>query len=338
MKTLNPRKALWCFKGGLLATLFFFVFGIPSTTYAQDTTFSSVTVTTVDSANVGDTLVHWDVTFDVDTTGTGNNPTGGWIVQKITMTKKVYRCPKKEGKKPFFDKTIVYWEVWPVAPGEDSTTSELPNGSDDSYHVKLSDTYAPPNTYGTFKVVGELGYVNDPGGGLPATPGDPGGPDTNRTDAGGSTWAPGAVTEAGGLVATTTEPSFWAKMKASGKVSTRTWCVSWDKCKEDDKEIIDKEIIEEDRKEEDERGRTQESGSSTGLTNHMISFYPNPANSVITTFGADIIKTRIYSTSGALILESNERQIDIDNLAPGTYIIRLSDGEEVVSDILIVRH
>lgn len=339
MKSLNLNKVLPCLKSRLLVTLLFFVFGAQKA-IAQDTTFASVTITTVDSTLAADTL-RWDVKFKVDTTGTNGNADGGWIIQKITMSRVVYPCPRKEGQKPLPGPApITYYEVWPVAPGSDTTTSELPNGADDSFMCSLSAANAPDNTYGTFKVIAELAFVNDPGtapdGSLPNTPGDPGGADTNRTDAGGSTWAPGSVPQAGGLVATTTEPSFWGKLKDSGKVTTRTWEVSWDKCK-DSSDVEDPVKEEEIPVDDDGDGKSKRPiGNSSQMNSQNLTFYPNPAKTELTTMGADIIKTSIYSVSGEILLESDKKQINIEDLAPGVYVIHLSTGTEITREFLII--
>ncbi|WP_299126879.1 T9SS type A sorting domain-containing protein [uncultured Winogradskyella sp.] len=55
-----------------------------------------------------------------------------------------------------------------------------------------------------------------------------------------------------------------------------------------------------------------------------LSFYPNPANTIIT-LNTNNLKADIYDTSGQLIKTSEERHIDVSNISPGYYITKIED-------------
>ena len=68
-----------------------------------------------------------------------------------------------------------------------------------------------------------------------------------------------------------------------------------------------------------------------------FSFYPNPANEVIT-LNQDNCNTRIYAVTGQLVKTSNYRHIDISELNSGVYFIRIeatSTGNSVTKQLIV---
>jgi len=332
MKNLNLSKVRLYLTGSVLTFLLLFL-SFNQSAYSQDTTSSSVTITTVDSTNDDGTDPHWDVSFEVDTAGTNNNANGGWVVQKVTMSLKVDPCPGTEGDS--IDTTVVYFEVWAVPAGDNAPAAEFPNGASDRWAPNPATTGG--ETYGTFSVSSEITFVSNPGGGNPATPGHPGGSDANRDEDGGSNWGnspdTGGVPEAGGLISTYDDPtpSFWDGVDPAN-ISSRSWSYSWNNC--EDEEVEDPVVIEDGDPEGDGERSAQ---FQNDRSSDAMQFYPNPVYGQLTIVGADFIETTIYSVSGEVLIKSNERQIDTRSLAPGSYILLMNNGETVQKELLIVR-
>ncbi|MBV7268089.1 T9SS type A sorting domain-containing protein [Winogradskyella luteola] len=56
-----------------------------------------------------------------------------------------------------------------------------------------------------------------------------------------------------------------------------------------------------------------------------VSFYPNPAKGLIT-INRNGFETKIYSTLGELVMISSKKEIDISNLAPNIYLVKIESN------------
>jgi hypothetical protein len=85
---------------------------------------------------------------------------------------------------------------------------------------------------------------------------------------------------------------------------------------------------------------------SVPLTNNKLSVIPNPSSGTFTlTYPSFIRKgtVEIYSLPGnrvyqSSILNETETAIDLKNVSPGMYIIKLFDGKSTFSDKLIIKN
>ncbi len=74
---------------------------------------------------------------------------------------------------------------------------------------------------------------------------------------------------------------------------------------------------------------------------HSISIYPNPAAKLVNIAGANGYKLVIYDITGKAVMQarisSDVSTINISQLQPGSYIVKLTDGRDVKNLILIKR-
>lgn len=68
-----------------------------------------------------------------------------------------------------------------------------------------------------------------------------------------------------------------------------------------------------------------------------ISFYPNPATNTIRVKSANAITTSIYAVTGELLMQTNDKEIDVSHLKAGTYIVNMTDGTTISREQLIVQ-
>jgi hypothetical protein len=70
----------------------------------------------------------------------------------------------------------------------------------------------------------------------------------------------------------------------------------------------------------------------------VFEFYPNPASgSVNIKSESESVTTIIYDVTGAELLRTNEKTMDISKLSPGTYIITMTDGYFLQREQLVVQ-
>lgn len=65
-----------------------------------------------------------------------------------------------------------------------------------------------------------------------------------------------------------------------------------------------------------------------GLSRSAVSLYPNPASTIVSISGSDIVKAEIYNALGQLIkIESGKsmHSVDVSSLAEGVYLMKLYD-------------
>lgn len=60
--------------------------------------------------------------------------------------------------------------------------------------------------------------------------------------------------------------------------------------------------------------------------NAGFTFYPNPANEVLTIHSNDFQKAEVYSLTGAKLLESTSNKVDVKGLQAGMYLLKVYDG------------
>lgn len=72
------------------------------------------------------------------------------------------------------------------------------------------------------------------------------------------------------------------------------------------------------------------------LNNQEPNIYPNPTNGILCVEVEDFEKTSIYNITGKLVLESNEKTIDISQLPKGVYLIKVF-ANGIVSNKKIVK-
>ncbi|MBO4574404.1 MAG: T9SS type A sorting domain-containing protein [Bacteroidales bacterium] len=74
--------------------------------------------------------------------------------------------------------------------------------------------------------------------------------------------------------------------------------------------------------------------------NVMISIYPNPANDFIrieTMCTSSVQRVEMYSVTGQLVLSSTETEINVSELEPGVYFIRVNCGTNVLTERVIIK-
>jgi hypothetical protein len=81
-------------------------------------------------------------------------------------------------------------------------------------------------------------------------------------------------------------------------------------------------------------------GVSESKENKPYTFYPNPARDYIKIKTTEPVLVEIYYLQGQLLIKkkiyANEEFIPINNLSFGSYILKVSNGTEIYSDILII--
>lgn len=193
--------------GQLVLTTLLLVVG----TLAANAQFSTVTITEVET-HADCNMAYWRVRFTVD------NPdsNGGFIVQKIVFSGDVYNC---DGVRLGYD-GATYWESWPVGPNGTSSGQAWPasDGSGNMWNDQYKVGPSLANTYGSVSWTGQVAFVASPAPGV--------NPDTNTPN----TWTTTGVPMSGGLSATTTEPSYWAALQASGKLKDHNAQLTWHCC------------------------------------------------------------------------------------------------------------
>ncbi len=76
-----------------------------------------------------------------------------------------------------------------------------------------------------------------------------------------------------------------------------------------------------------------------------ISFYPNPANDYVILsvkkYDSDNLGYKLYSLNGTLLqskkVESNETRIQMGNILPGTYILKIGDNNKEIKTFKIIK-
>lgn len=172
-------------------------------------TFSSVTIIKVEKkADCSEAT--FKVKFKVNNPG----PNGGYIVQKVHLKGYRVNCDLTGAVRV----DLVYYECWFVPAGQDSAIGGPPETGTTGSGATYNDQYTMKplaNTFGEMSWQGEVAYIAIPASG------------PNPID---STWGPTNVPQSGGLLATTTTPSFWGAMVASGKTSSHDAYTSWYCC------------------------------------------------------------------------------------------------------------
>ena len=80
--------------------------------------------------------------------------------------------------------------------------------------------------------------------------------------------------------------------------------------------------------------------SSSDFTenNIEVSLYPNPANDILNIeMTSDVKSIEIYNIQGQKVLSSNQKQINVSNLASGIYMIRIQDVDNAIATKKIVK-
>lgn len=62
-----------------------------------------------------------------------------------------------------------------------------------------------------------------------------------------------------------------------------------------------------------------------------LSFYPNPVNDVLVINGSDNFLVKIYNLHGFIMVQTDNRIIDVSQLAKGTYILQMETEERVLT-------
>ena len=79
----------------------------------------------------------------------------------------------------------------------------------------------------------------------------------------------------------------------------------------------------------------------TGISenDNNVSIYPNPANSVLNINGDGISEMRLFNAMGQQVLSSNQKSLDISQLAEGIYVANLifANGETLNQKVIISR-
>ena len=73
------------------------------------------------------------------------------------------------------------------------------------------------------------------------------------------------------------------------------------------------------------------------FNNMIVNIHPNPATNMLTISGLNNIDSvKVYSVLGRLEKEAfNTHQIDISNLAPGVYMVKVNNGGDMISKKII---
>ena len=69
----------------------------------------------------------------------------------------------------------------------------------------------------------------------------------------------------------------------------------------------------------------------------MISVYPNPAHDKLFVNAENIKNIDLYNISGQLVISSTENEINVSDLNPGMYFIRINCGDDVYTECVIIR-
>lgn len=90
--------------------------------------------------------------------------------------------------------------------------------------------------------------------------------------------------------------------------------------------------------------QAQESKNNTNGTIESLNFYPNPVTNgkiYITSKNATAKEVTIYDVLGKLVLQTNlnvnSKEISVNALNPGVYIIRIKEGDATATRKLIVK-
>lgn len=90
--------------------------------------------------------------------------------------------------------------------------------------------------------------------------------------------------------------------------------------------------------------QAQESKNNTNGTIENLNFYPNPVTNgkiYITSKNATAKEVTIYDVLGKLVLQTNlnvnSKEISVNALNPGVYIIRIKEGDATATRKLIVK-
>jgi len=73
---------------------------------------------------------------------------------------------------------------------------------------------------------------------------------------------------------------------------------------------------------------------------NKIQIYPNPASNMVMVKTSDqfISQMQLYSLQGKLLKETNKTNLDISNVAAGTYVLKIKTEKDIVSFPLIIVH
>ncbi|MQP23993.1 T9SS type A sorting domain-containing protein, partial [Flavobacterium sp. LMO8] len=73
------------------------------------------------------------------------------------------------------------------------------------------------------------------------------------------------------------------------------------------------------------------------LNNLEVALYPNPVNDILNIETAlDIQTVEIYNIQGQKVLSSNQKQINVSDLAAGMYMVRIQDADNNIATKKIV--
>lgn len=79
------------------------------------------------------------------------------------------------------------------------------------------------------------------------------------------------------------------------------------------------------------------SSQNFNQNNIQVSLYPNPVNDVLNIETAlDVQTVEIYTIQGQKVLSSNQKQINVSDLAAGMYIVRIQDGDNNIATKKII--
>ena len=79
------------------------------------------------------------------------------------------------------------------------------------------------------------------------------------------------------------------------------------------------------------------SSSDFSQNNLEVALYPNPVRDVLNIeTNLDIQSVEIYNIQGQKVLSSNQKQINVSDLAAGMYMVRIQDAENNIATKKIV--
>ena len=80
--------------------------------------------------------------------------------------------------------------------------------------------------------------------------------------------------------------------------------------------------------------------TSEKIAEQGVSFYPNPTNGIVRIEGAEVSEIQVYNTLGQLVKTAqNTNEIDLSDLMPGVYFLRIKDLHQMVTNKkVVVKH
>ena len=77
--------------------------------------------------------------------------------------------------------------------------------------------------------------------------------------------------------------------------------------------------------------------TSEKIAEQGVSFYPNPTNGLVHIEGALVFEVQVYNTIGQLVKTvQNANEVDLSDLMPGVYFLRIKDLHQVVTNQKVV--